>query len=157
MLKNDDSGPLLPVFEAAVSSLRDFLEREGLNSEILWIFREDVSVKHGGRPGIRWPVPADNCERSRVLYEQARASGFDVEIMVYCCLKGAQCCFVSVLRDKKEAESRMVYGLKLFLPETLREARPLTKSWYRRFWHFLSGGEWPDWILEDAPMRSAEV
>lgn len=146
-----------PSFDVAVLQLKDLLSRHGIDGEILWIFKEDVSVTRGGQPWIRWPVPSTNPREMEVVYENGRRSGNGVELSVYCALNGSPCCFVFVPQDKLDAEHRMIHGLKLSLPVSLRKARRLGKGVCGRLAHALAGGPWPDWCLDDAPSRSAAV
>jgi hypothetical protein len=85
----------------------------------------------------------DQPEEAEALYEIGRRGGNGVELNVYCSLNGNPCCFVFVPQDKLDAEQRMIYGLKLFLPVSLRKARHLGKGIFDRLAHALAGGPWP--------------
>jgi hypothetical protein len=147
----------VPDFDTARLRLEEVLSKNGIEGEVLWIFREDVSVRRGGKPWIRWPIPSTNRREAEELYEIGRRRGNGIELDVYCLLEGNPCCFVFIPKDKIEAEQRMIYGFKIFLPASLRDARRLGKNMPSRLAHFFSGREWPDWHLSDAPSRSANI
>ena len=82
----------IPAFEDAASQFREFLERQGFAGEVLWIFREDVSLARDGRVWIRLPLPPDNADRTRAQYESGRQRELGVHLSVFCSLESKSCC-----------------------------------------------------------------
>jgi len=144
----------LPPFDEAVQRFRAFLDRQGLCGEMAWVFKEDISVKLGGRVWVRLPLPKENADIVRRLYESARGRQTPVELSVFCRLGTSPCCYLFVPETRLDAELRMIYDFKMTIPKEPREARPLDRSLLNRCLHFFQGREQPDWWLDEVPSRS---
>jgi len=147
----------LPPFDEAVQRVRAFLDRQGLCGEIAWVFKEDISTKLGGRVWVRLPLPKENADTVRRLYESARGKQTPVELAVFCRLGPSPCCYLFVPETRLDAEQRMIYGFKMIIPTEPREARPLGRNLLNHFLHVLQGRVQPDWWLDEVPSRSRAV
>ncbi|MCP4655656.1 MAG: hypothetical protein GY856_09580 [bacterium] len=147
---------MLPAFNEAEGRLRNLLERAGRPIEIVWVFREDLSVKRNGRLWVSVPLPDDNREMVGRLYEKARQDGLPVELAVFCLLDSKACTFVYVPDNKLDAEHRMISGLKVSVPTRPRKARALGGSWIENIKYHMAGRERKDPWLGDVPSKALE-
>jgi hypothetical protein len=130
-------GPTPPFDESLTSFLR-FVSGEGFSTELVWVFREDVS--HCIRDyWVRVPVPAANTTLARDYFEFGRGQGRGVTLEVLCRLGGRSACFVWVPEDDGAASNAMQGPLKLKVPANPVEASAVRSGlawrwlrWYHR-------------------------
>jgi len=125
----------MPPFQEAVEDFRAFLATQGVNSKLLWIFREDV-VWHQYRVFIRQPLPSNNERAVEVLYKRGVRRGLGISRGVLCLLKLRPCCYIRLPADEEDAEYAMLSGLKLSVPVNPLEARSVRGrlQWLTRTW-----------------------
>ena len=114
-----------PPFDEALDSFQAFLAKEGLSTNIIWIFREDVVIVWGH---IYINAPAENAVwLVEQLYRQGQEVGLGIHLNTFCMLEGRPACYIWLPKDKTDAEYRMLSGLKLSIPAGLsrRMATPV--------------------------------
>jgi hypothetical protein len=102
-------------FDAATQSYKQFLAEQSLSTDILWIFREDVTVKKR-QICICWPLPSENPGLAEQLYEQGRDKGSGLRLDTFCLVDNRPCCYVWVPRDEVDADHAMLSELKMSVP-----------------------------------------
>ncbi len=104
-----------PAFAEALRQFQEFLSRQGVSENILWIFREDIA-ENGKRKYLRIPS-----QEQRSFVERLYAAGckrqLGVCFSVYCFLDKRPCCYLYVPANKTDAEYMM-------MPDGLRFSTP---------------------------------
>lgn len=95
-----------PPFDEAVDRLRRFIASQGGSTELLWVFREDVTTCVRSC-WIRMPAAADDTALARGCYEHARERGLGVTLSVLCDVRGRSASYVWSPKDEQEAERHM--------------------------------------------------
>jgi hypothetical protein len=122
----------LPDFEAAVDKLKDFLRQQGCPPEIAWTFVEDYAwldqVLHVNRAEF-----AENARHTEVLYSSHAARRYGVELGLVAILDEISLCSIWIPGSEDEAESRLLFGLKLRIPTRLISAHAVDDAteWHR--------------------------
>jgi hypothetical protein len=117
-----------PSWEESLVSFQRFIEGQGFSTELVWIFREDVTNCHR-RYWVRTPVPASNAALAREQFEAGRRRGLGVTLEVLCRLEGRSACFVWVPEDEEAASYAMQGPLKFKVPVEAVDAIPVRWSW----------------------------
>ncbi len=112
-----------PPFHGAFAQLQEFIAKQGLSPDLLWIFRQDV-VRLRRQTYIKVPVP-NNEPLAESLYNSGRPNGLGIHLSVFCLLRGRPCCYVWLPSDSTDAEYRMLSGLKLSVPVEQDVATPV--------------------------------
>ncbi len=102
-------------FDTVLVEFRAFIAREGFPTDIVWIFREDVTSRKR-RVAIRWPVPTENERVARERYSIGVRGGMGLRMEVFCLLVQKSCCTIWVPRDEIDASFAMLFGLKFSVP-----------------------------------------
>ena len=144
-----------PPFEEAVKESQWFIANQRLSTDLLWVFREDLS-SFKRRILIKEPLPKDNREMAAALYKWGCQEKNGIRLEILCLLGAKLCCYVWVPRDMDEAE-RHLHLLSEFLmsiPERRLNAhgirKPLVWGWYK--WFDRKGG-WNE-LAERVPRRN---
>lgn len=95
-----------PPFDEAVARLRHFVESQAGSSDLLWVFREDVTT-YCHSEWIRVPVRRENANLAREYYEFGRQQGFGVTLACLCQFGGRSACYVWMPKDESEAADRL--------------------------------------------------
>lgn len=104
-----------PSFSEAINRFRQFIEEQGLSSDLLWLFREDV-VDRWPKTYLRIPT-TDDGTLVEFLYDVGLKRGLGVHLNVFCLHEGRPCCYIWVPENEEDASYRMLSGLKLSVPE----------------------------------------
>ncbi|HKI31032.1 MAG TPA: hypothetical protein VKA46_04145 [Gemmataceae bacterium] len=83
-----------PPYDDALNAFLRFVGEQGFSTELMWVFREDVTNCRR-RYWVRVPVPEANTTSARQHFELGRQRGFGVTLEVLCRLEGRSACFVS--------------------------------------------------------------
>src|SRR5215216_1241281 len=83
----------MPAFGEAVQQFGGFLVSQGLSSDLLWVFREDVCWRKQ-QLFVKVPVPEGNVGDVERLYNLGVARGLGVRLDVLCLLSSRPCCYV---------------------------------------------------------------
>ena len=104
-----------PPFEESVAAFLGFIRSEGLSSELVWVFSEDVTncIRDYW---IREPVPARNALLARDYFEYGRRQGRGVSIEMLCRVGGRTACYVWVPEDDAAASYAMQRPLGIKMP-----------------------------------------
>jgi hypothetical protein len=102
-------------FPAAIQSYKQFLSEQGLSTDIVWVFREDVTVKRR-RVWVRWPLPPENPRLAEQRYEHGRNKGLGLRLDTFCLAGHRPCCYVWVPQDEIDADLDMSSELKMCVP-----------------------------------------
>lgn len=124
-----------PPFDDALTDYRRFLGEQGFPTDMVWVWREDVT---GCRRGwwIHLPVPGDNERRARDYYDWGRRAGLGVTLEALGRADGRSACFVWCPEDEKAASSAMQRPLKLLIPVVPEDGTPVRSrlGWAARCW-----------------------
>ena len=134
-------GADVPPFDEACRQFHEFLTGQGITGELAWVFRGDVS-SHQRTLSVRLPLSADNTSRARDRYELGRQRGLGVWLQVFGRLGERPLCYVWLPADAEDASYAMLSGLKMSVPETPLEVRPVISGlrwWFRRRWDWWRG------------------
>lgn len=122
----------MPTFANAVEQYREFLVSQQISSQLLWVFREDVT-SHKRRVFVKESLPPENEQIVARLYKIGCQRGLGVQLDVFCLLHSRPCCYILLPKDEFEAECKMIGGLKLSVPTELIQARSVTSNF---LWNF---------------------
>jgi hypothetical protein len=114
-------------FDEALDSFREFLSNQGLSTNLLWIFREDV-IFQGARIFIKTPVPLGNEPCARACYELGQKRDFGINIQAVCLLESRPCCYI-VLPEDDVAAMRMLIpkvAVKYLVLTDMTKAEPVS-------------------------------
>lgn len=150
------TGHEMPVFGEAVRRFGGFLVSRGLSPDLLWVFREDVYLRHQ-RLLVKVPLPERNIGDVKRLYALGVNRGLGVRLDVLCLLGVRPCCYVWLPSDEEDASYAMLSGLKLSVPTEPAVAHAVRS---RLLWHtykWLERGEGFKGVVEQVPRREGEV
>lgn len=141
-----------PPFREAVRFLMSFLKHEGLGTNLVWIFREDV-IERFPKIGIREPIPSSNLDLVERYFEYGRKQGRGVTLEAFCRLGDRLVCYVWIPEDDEAASYAMQQPLNTKIRVPLTEAKSVRWVWWWRYLsnRFRSRRTWVDMI----PLRSA--
>lgn len=140
---------MTPPFIHALAAFTPFLSKHGFSSDLVWVFREDVT-SCGRDCWVHLPLWRVLAEQ---YYEQGRRHGLGVTVAALCQLEGASACYVWFPKDEVDASYAMQGPLKLTLPTDQIQSK-LVRSYAgwlaRRSLNRLRGG---DHIGQQLPSR----
>ena len=116
-------------FEEASTDFREFLTSQGLSTNLVWVFREDV-VFQREHIFIKSPVSAKNELRAQACYELAQKRNFGVSLRAFCLLEDCPCCYI-VLPENDDDAGRMLMSkaaVKYVAVTNLSKAEPILNS-----------------------------
>jgi hypothetical protein len=114
-------------FDEALDSFREFLSGQGLSTDLVWVFREDVIFQRE-RIFIKTPVPAENESRARACYELGQKRDFGINLKAFCLLESRPCCYILLPEDDLDAQYLLMsnISLKLSVWTNLRKAESIS-------------------------------
>lgn len=115
-------------FDQAIENYTRILAEHDLSPTLLWVFREDVTV-HKRRIYVRWPLPAQNADLAKELYERGRDQGLGLRLDVFCLVDHRPCCYVYVPEDEVDASYAMLSALNMSVPTTPIHAKKVRSPW----------------------------
>jgi hypothetical protein len=133
---NENQEQEVPMFDEAIKQFQEFIARQQIVTDLLWVFREDLS-SYKQRILIKQPLPEANLTMVKSLYECGRQQGLGVRLDMLCLLDAKPCCYVWVPKDIDEAGRHLLLLSKFIMsiPEKLLSARsignPLSWAWYK--------------------------
>lgn len=119
--------PQMPVFGDAIKKFQKFLVTHHVSSELLWVFREDVTSRKR-RVFVKEPLPSENARLAESLYERGCQRGLGVQLDALCLLGSRPCCYILLPEDELDAQYMMVKGLKLSVPTDWLHARSIKSN-----------------------------
>jgi hypothetical protein len=134
-------------FQKAQVHFRQWVTDEGIATQLLWLFREDVIFLFD-RVFVRKPNQEENEGRMEECYQLGQARGFGLNLHGFCLLDSMLCCYVALPKDDAEAQSMLMgphvvkYSWRSDLLHAERVSNPLVwrarswKSQRARFTHF---------------------
>ena len=124
-----------PPFADALPSFLRFVDEQGFSTDLLWVFREDVTNCRRDI-WVRVPVPAENVELAREYYDLGRQQGLGVTLELLCRVDDQSACFVWVPKDEIDASYAMQGPLKLSVAVNPVDATPVRSRilWCWRSW-----------------------
>jgi hypothetical protein len=143
----------MPVFGEAVRQFGGFLVSQGLSSDLLWVFRQDVCWRKQ-RLLVKLPVPEENTGHAESLYGVGVNRGLGVRLDVLCLLGSRPCCYIWLPPDEEDASYAMLSGLKLSTPTKPVIARAVRSGLLWRAYKWFERGEAFTGIVEQVPRRA---
>src|SRR5256885_6286733 len=101
-------------FDEALDSFREFLSGQGLSTDLVWVFREDVIFQRE-RTFIKTPVPVENETRARACYELGQKRDFGINLQAFCLLESRPCCYILLPEDDLDAQYLLMSNISLKL------------------------------------------
>ena len=124
-------------FEEAQAYFKDCLSNNGVSSDLLWVFREDVIFLYD-RIFIRTPVPIENEIRAKACYELGQKRDFGVNLHGFCLLDPLLCCYLALPKDDLESQYMLMsnVAVKYSWRTELPEAKSISNAlmWRIRAW-----------------------
>lgn len=139
----------LPEFNEAVGNFREFLLKEGHSDKLLWVFRDDTWFKAIGDLVIRYPVPPENEELIRKVYEDAKAKEL-ASISALATFRNQTVATIWFPKYEKEEVQGWDIGLMLSIRNPLPEATsvgPLFWSLLTKLPSFRRSFQENDWLI----------
>jgi len=99
-------------FREAKQDFQKFLSEQGLSSDVVWIFREDV-ICLPNRFLIRVPIPAENETFAEACFDVGRERDFGICLHAFCLLDGRPCCYVQLPEDDIDAQYSLMGNLSV--------------------------------------------
>jgi hypothetical protein len=114
-------------FDEALDSFKDFLSGQGLSTDLMWIFREDVIFQRE-RIFIKTPITVENEIRARACYELGQKRAFGINLQAFCLLESRPCCYILLPEDDLDAQYLLMsdISLKLSVWKNLRKAESIS-------------------------------
>lgn len=114
-------------FELAVEQFREFLADNGLPTELLWVFKEDVFCKNGDTYGtdfwLKLPLPDENEKIAKTLFKIGKTRDLGIAISGYARCEGKICCGLILPLNEEEfgymmmSKQYMKYTFVIDMPE----------------------------------------
>jgi hypothetical protein len=124
-------------FEEAKASFKSGLSNNGVSSDLLWVFREDVVFLYD-RIFIRTPVSAENESLARACYELGQKRDFGINLHGFCLLDSHLCSYIALHEDELESQYMLMsnQSVKYSWQTELREAQAISNAlmWRIRAW-----------------------
>ncbi len=117
-----------PPYGVALAAFLRFMEEQGFSTELVWVFREDVTNCRR-RYWVRVPVPEINSVLAQLYFEQGRQNGLGVTLEVLGRLEGRSACFVYWPENEEAASYAMQGPLKLKVPAETINIIPVRWRW----------------------------
>ena len=113
-------------FDEAKQFFQNFLSEQGLSSDLLWVFGEDI-ICLPNRFLIKVPLPAENESFARACYDIGRERDLGLCLHVFCLLDRRPCCYVQLPEDELDAQYSLMGNLsvKLTIRNDLINAEPI--------------------------------
>jgi hypothetical protein len=144
-----------PTFQDAANQLSALVERSIGHRELLWVFREDVTIKRRGT-WVRAADSAGNEILAKRLYDEGQRKGMGLALGVFCLVEPATaCCYVFIPTDRVDAEQAMVSDLKLSVPASPRVGKGLANGPLVALQYLLSGPVVEDPFASELPSKRA--
>ena len=99
-------------FYEAKQFFQNFLSKQGLSSDLLWVFGEDV-ISLENRFLIKVPLPAENESFAQACYDIGLERDFGLCLHAFCLLDGRPCCYVELPKDDLDAQYSLMGNLSL--------------------------------------------
>ena len=90
-------------FRETKQDFQRFLSEEGLSSDVLWIFREDL-VCLPNRFLVKVPLPGNNENLAETLFDIGRERDLGLCLNAFCLLGGRPCCYVQIPDDDLDSQ-----------------------------------------------------
>jgi hypothetical protein len=94
-------------FNKAQDAFKDFLKKQGLPVDLLWLFCEDV-ISESGEYLIRVPSITRNEKLAEECYELGRNRGFGVALHRFCLLDKRVCCYIQLPEDDLDSQHKLM-------------------------------------------------
>ncbi|MFN0139740.1 MAG: hypothetical protein ACKVQW_06600 [Pyrinomonadaceae bacterium] len=113
-------------FDEALDDFKEFLSGQGLPTELVWVFREDVICQRE-RVIIKTPVPAENEALAKACYELGQQRNFGINLHAFCLLESRPCCYIVLPEDGIDAEHMLIpkVAVKYSVLSNLTKAEPV--------------------------------
>ena len=144
-------------FGEAEKCFQSFLESNGFNSDIRWVFREDVAMRRGEYL-IRCPIPESNRAYARKLFYVGldRALGYKLSCLAI--VNNVPVCYLLVPEDATDAEYKMLeeYSVQFSYPDPPKTAESIHHglSWY--YWKWKSN-KWLTYLPYRKQLGSTDI
>ena len=90
-------------FLGAKQNFQKFLVGQGLSSDLIWVFAEDI-ICLPKRFLIKMPLPAQNKSFAEVCYNMGRERDLGICLHAFCLLNRRPCCYVQLPEDDLDAQ-----------------------------------------------------
>ena len=123
-------------FDEAKLFFQNFLSEQGLSSDLLWVFGEDI-ICLPKRFLIKVPLPAENESFAEACYNIGVERNFGIGLTAFCLLDGQPCCYVQLPEDDLDAQYSLMgnhsvkYSVRSDLIKAEAIANPLLWQTYR--------------------------
>ena len=123
-------------FHEAKQFFQNFLSEQGLSSDLLWAFGEDI-ICLPKRFLIKVPLPAENESFAQACYDIGRERDFGLCLHAFCLLGGRPCCYIQLPKDDLDAQYSLMgnhsvkYSVRSDLINAEAVANPLLWQTYR--------------------------
>ena len=116
-------GPLPETsFDEAEEIFKEFLKNNGVNSDLKWVFSEDVIIE-GRDITIRVPLPEDNRERAEQCFNLGKKRNFGLAFLAFCTLGNRPCCYIQLPENELDAQYKLMserfvkFSCRIGMPE----------------------------------------
>jgi hypothetical protein len=125
-------------FRETKQDFQRFLSTQGLSSEILWIFREDL-VCLPNRFLVKVPLPENNETLAESFFNTGRERNFGICLHGFCLLDGKVCCYVQLPDDNLDAQYSLMSSerVKFLIRNNLVNAEPVTNFFSWQFYRLV--------------------
>ncbi len=116
-------------FHEAKQFFQNFLSEQGLSSDLLWVFGEDI-ICLPNRFLIKVPLPAKNESFAEACYNIGLERDFGLCLHAFCLLDGRPCCYVQLSEDDLDAQYSLMgnHSVKYSVRSDLINAEPVASS-----------------------------
>jgi hypothetical protein len=142
-------------FRESKEEFQKFLAAQGLSSDLLWIFREDL-ICLPTRILIKVPLPEKNEILAETLFDTGREQNFGICLNAFCSLDGKICCYVQLPNDGFDAQCSLMSNehVKFSVRTNPLNAEPVTNVLFWRFYRLVEKFSYARYCMPDnMPIR----
>jgi hypothetical protein len=141
-------------FNKAQDAFKDFLKKQSLPVDLLWLFCEDVISKRGEYL-IRVPTITESERLAEECYELGRNRGFGVALHGFCLLDKRVCCYIQLPEDDLDSQRKLMSDIyvKYSVVDPIKKGRAVKNPilWSIRKWQNRSKNQAS--FIDDIPMK----
>jgi hypothetical protein len=112
-------------FDEALDNFREFLLSQGLSTNVIWMFCEDV-IFQSDHIFVKTPVSIENELRAEDCYKLGQKRNFGIALQAFCLFESKICCYIYLPEDDIDAQYSLMSNevLKYGVRANLKDAEP---------------------------------
>ena len=114
-------------FDESLDDFREFLFGQGLSTDLIWLFSEDV-IFQDEAVFIKTPHSITNEDRAKDCYELGQKRNFGISLQAFCSFQSQLCCYIYLPEDDLDAQYSLMSNeaVKYSVWNNLKEAQSIS-------------------------------